>query len=108
MPRVTFVAADGASQTVVECDNGQSVMRAAQLNSVGGVYAECGGQLACATCHVYVDEDDLGRLAAVSDDEDEMLEATADDRLPNSRLSCQIVLSEALPEVRVQLPEFQR
>lgn len=108
MPKVTFVSADGAGTTVVDCDSGTSVMRAAQINGVAGVYAECGGQLACATCHVYVSEDDADRLSAVSEDEDEMLEATASDRLPNSRLSCQIILSDELPEVRVQLPEFQR
>ena len=107
MPSVKFIDADGSSRTV-ECPAGTSVMRSAQLNAVSGVYAECGGQLACATCHVYVEESQLAAFPAMSDDEDEMLEATASDRLPNSRLSCQLILAPGHEDVTVRLPEFQR
>jgi len=106
MPKVTFTAFDGAT-TVIDGETGDSVMITAVRNGVAGIVGECGGVLSCATCHVLVDESCLEKLPPVSDLEDEMLEGTAVDREPNSRLSCQFRLSEELDDVAVTLPEYQ-
>jgi 2Fe-2S ferredoxin len=71
------------------------------------IKAECGGSCSCATCHVYVDEDWFERLAAPSDDEEDLLYSTLDKK-PTSRLSCQILMSEELDGLRVQLAESAR
>lgn len=107
MPNVTFIDANGNSKTI-DCVVGTSLMKSAQLNGISGIYAECGGQQMCATCHVYVAEDFLETMPAVSVDEDEMLEATASDRLPNSRLSCAIIIKPEHESLVVHLPKFQR
>jgi 2Fe-2S ferredoxin len=106
MPKVTYVDPDG-TELEVEADTGTSVMMAAVNADIDGIVAECGGSLMCATCHVYVDEAFTDRLPEMSPDEDEMLEAAASERLPNSRLSCQIELSDELDGVVVRLPETQ-
>lgn len=108
MAEVTFISADGSTSTTVDAIVGHSVMKTAQVNGISGVYAECGGQLACATCHVYLDEGSPAELFTISEDEDEMLEATACDRFENSRLSCQIPITDAADAITVRLPEFQR
>jgi 2Fe-2S ferredoxin len=82
-------------------------MMCAVSNDIDGIVAECGGSLMCATCHVYVDEAFADRLPAMTPDEDEMLEAAASERLPTSRLSCQIVMSDELDGLVVRLPETQ-
>jgi 2Fe-2S ferredoxin len=106
MPAVTYVDPDG-SEIRAEAETGTSVMMCAISNDVDGIVAECGGSLMCATCHVYVDEAFADRLPEMSPDEDEMLEAAASERLPTSRLSCQIVLSDELDGLIVRLPETQ-
>ena len=106
MPRVTYVQPDGASETI-EVAAGASVMHAAVTNGVAGILADCGGACACATCHVYVDEGWLGRLDPVGDDEDGMLECTASERRPTSRLSCQIDVTPELDGLVVHTPETQ-
>lgn len=107
MPIVTYVAADGARQAV-DVPAGENVMRAAVNNGVEGIVGECGGGLACATCHCYVDE---AWTAAVggpsSDDERDMLESAAAEVRPTSRLSCQIEVSPELDGLVVLLPERQ-
>ncbi len=105
MPRVTFVAHDG-TQREVDAPVGESVMRAAVLNNVPGIDADCGGECACATCHVYVDEAWLGKLAAPSEMEASML-AFVDGSQPNSRLSCQIKATAELDGLVVNLPKSQ-
>ncbi len=77
-------------------------MEAAVDNSVPGIIAECGGACACATCHVYVDEQWKGRLAPMDDMEDAMLESAVE-RRPNSRLSCQIEITPELDGLEVQV-----
>jgi ferredoxin, 2Fe-2S len=74
---------------------------------VSGILGECGGQAMCATCHVYVDAKDLGALPPMSDDEDAMLEDTASERKPSSRLSCQLDASDELDGLVVYLPDEQ-
>jgi 2Fe-2S ferredoxin len=105
MPRVTFVQPDG-ERRVVEVPVGVSVMKAAVNNGVPGIVAECGGSCMCATCHVYVAVP-AAPLPAVSADEDEMLDVTAAERRPTSRLSCQLVLTDDLDDLVVDVPEVQ-
>src|SRR5699024_6542476 len=92
MPKVTYTSADG-DVTELEGAEGDSVMEVAVRNGLPGIVAECGGSLACSTCHVYVREDELDELAPMDDMEDMMLDGTVSDRLDNSRLSCQLKLS---------------
>jgi ferredoxin, 2Fe-2S len=106
MPNITYVHPDGARQ-VLDVPVGTSVMRAAILNGVEGIVAECGGEMMCATCHVYVEEAQLKQTPLQSDDEKAMLEFTASDRRPNSRLSCQLVVTPEMDGLVVHLPETQ-
>lgn len=105
MPTVTFTESDG-NQRTVEATSGDSVMETAVRNGVNGIVAECGGSLSCATCHVFVDEQDLEKLPEMEDMEDEMLYGTTEDRQPNSRLSCQLTLQDDM-ELHVTTPETQ-
>ena len=107
MPSVTYVEHNGASH-VVDVPDGENVMHGAVYNGVEGILGECGGGLACATCHCYVDEawtDKVGGPA--SQDERDMLESTASEVRPTSRLSCQIVVTDQLDGLVVHLPEKQ-
>jgi 2Fe-2S ferredoxin len=97
----------GDKETVVEGKPGQSLMQAAVKANVAGIEADCGGLLTCATCHVYVREPFAGRLPPPSEDERGMLEFTASERRANSRLSCQIELTQALDGLAVDLPPTQ-
>ncbi len=106
MPSITYVHPDGA-RDVIEVPLGTSVMRGAILNNVDGIVAECGGEMMCATCHVYVDAPYLARIPPQSDDEKAMLEFTASERKPTSRLSCQLVVTPEMDGLVVYLPETQ-
>ena len=106
MPRVTYISQDGKT-TTLDIAVGTSVMQAAVFNGVDGIVAECGGSCMCATCHVYVREDQLALCSPLEADEDAMLEGTASARLPNSRLSCQLVVTERMDGLVVTLPETQ-
>ncbi|WP_053387688.1 2Fe-2S iron-sulfur cluster-binding protein [Leucobacter japonicus] len=104
MPKITYHHPDGELDAV-EVPDGTSVMRAALVNSVDGIIGECGGQAMCATCHVYV-RDGID-LPEVSEDEDEMLDCTTEDRADNSRLGCQLVAGRDFDEIDVDLPVTQ-
>jgi ferredoxin, 2Fe-2S len=91
----------------IELKIGQSIMQGATRAGVEGIAADCGGSLTCATCHIYVDEAWLDKLPAPSAAELSMLEMTASPRLPNSRLSCQLVASAALEGLKISLPQTQ-
>ena len=106
MPSVTYVSYDG-KRTTLDVPIGTSVMQAAVLNGVDGIVAECGGSCMCATCHVYVQEDQLVLCPPMAADEDAMLEGTASPRHPNSRLSCQLIVSPEMDGLVVRLPETQ-
>jgi 2Fe-2S ferredoxin len=106
MPKVTYVQPDGARETF-DIATGKSLMLGAQSNGVAGILGECGGQAMCATCHVYVDAKDLDLLPSMSDEEDAMLEDTASERKPTSRLSCQLEASDDVDGIVVYLPEEQ-
>ena len=106
MPKVTYIEFDGTEHSI-DVESGLTVMEGAVNNSVPGIEAECGGACACATCHVYVDEQWLEKLESREDMEEDMLECAASELQSNSRLSCQIEVSDALDGLVVRLPEFQ-
>ncbi len=106
MPRVVFIQPDG-QRVEVNASAGTSVMEAAVHNNVRGIDADCGGCCSCATCHVYVEDAFLARLAAPDTTESGMLEGTAAERRPNSRLGCQIPLTDQLDGLTVQIPDRQ-
>ena len=106
MASLTFVRPDG-SQQVVETRAGVSVMQAAINEGIDGIVAECGGNAMCATCHVYVDPAWEAKVPAIKQDEEDMLDSTASERKPNSRLSCQISMTPELDGLVVHLPETQ-
>lgn len=95
------------TEVVVQAQAGISLMQAAVAADVPGIAADCGGLLTCATCHVYVRQPWLDSLSAVEDDEASMLAFTAAPCRPNSRLSCQVKLTEALDGLTVDLPPTQ-
>jgi ferredoxin, 2Fe-2S len=105
MAKITYVENNGTERTV-EVGNGASVMQGAIDNNVRGIIAECGGACSCATCHVYVDDAWKEKVGQRSDLEGDMLEAVVDLR-PNSRLSCQIQVSDALDGLIVHMPAKQ-
>jgi len=106
MPDITYISPDGVS-TTLEARLGDSVMEVAVKHGVAGIVAECGGACSCATCHVYVDADFMDRVGEPSDLEDDMLDGTASDRLPNSRLSCQIKMRADLDGLLVRIAPEQ-
>jgi 2Fe-2S ferredoxin len=105
MPKVTYISDAGASVTV-DAAVGMSVMRAAVMNGVDGIDAECGGSCACATCHVIVDPEWAGRLPPIAALEQDTLELVSDPT-PTSRLSCQLVLTAELDGLVVRTPAQQ-
>jgi 2Fe-2S ferredoxin len=105
MPKINFVDSDGTNREV-ETKNGTSIMEAAVQNMIPGIDADCGGACACATCHVYVSNDWMEKLKAKDDMEDSMLDF-AEDVQDNSRLSCQILMSDELDGITVTTPESQ-
>ncbi|HYE44767.1 MAG TPA: 2Fe-2S iron-sulfur cluster-binding protein [Caulobacter sp.] len=105
MAKITYIEHDG-TEHVVEVKNGMSVMEGAIKNNVPGIDADCGGACACATCHVYVDAAWEGSTGEKSAMEESMLDF-AENVEPNSRLSCQIKVSDALDGLVVRMPESQ-
>lgn len=102
---ITFIAPSGARH-VVRAEVGQSVMEAARNNGVPGILADCGGACSCATCHVYVPEAWRARTGSPDGMELDMLEAAEDVR-PESRLSCQIRVTDALDGLMLEIPPDQ-
>ena len=105
MARIVFRTA--GRDRAVEAPDGTSLMKAAVEAGVPGIIGECGGNAMCATCHVYTAEDDAGRLPPISEDEDEMLDCTASERRPGSRLSCQLFAEPRLDGLTVDVPPEQ-
>ena len=105
MPTVTYIEPSGKTR-VVEASSGTTVMEAAIDNDVAGIVAECGGACSCATCHVYVDPAWLEKLAPPDSQEDGMLDCVLD-RRANSRLSCQIALTDELDGLVVRVADEQ-
>lgn len=105
MPKVVFIEENGA-QYEVDVPVGQSLMQAATENGIDGIVGECGGVCSCATCHVYVEPDWFQALPPADDLEESMLDVVRDP-MENSRLSCQIKMTEALDGLVVHLPISQ-
>jgi 2Fe-2S ferredoxin len=106
MALVTYVEHAGTRHEV-EVPEGETVMRGAVDNMIDGIAAECGGGLACATCHCYVDDLWIGRVGSPSQAELEMLDAVATERKASSRLSCQITVDSTLDGLVIHLPQAQ-
>jgi 2Fe-2S ferredoxin len=99
MPKVNFVDLAGVRHKV-DVEVGNTLMEAAIDNDIAGIEAECGGACACATCHAYVDENWIARLPEMDDMEDAMLDSALD-RKSNSRLTCQITMTDEYDGIEV-------
>jgi 2Fe-2S ferredoxin len=105
MAKITYIESTG-KEHVIEVKPGQSVMEGAVKNNIPGIDADCGGACACATCHVYVDDAWADKTGKASVMEESMLDF-ANDLQPTSRLSCQIIVSDAMDGLIVRMPENQ-
>ena len=105
MHKVNYKDFNGNSKTI-NVESGLSVMEGAIQNDIPGIDADCGGSMACATCHVYVEEKWLNKLPKAEDAENDMIDMAYNPK-KNSRLSCQIILSDELEGLEVTTPEKQ-
>ena len=105
MSKITYIDNEGNSKTI-EVENGLSVMEGAIQNNSPGIDADCGGSMACATCHVYVDEQWFDKIPKAEEAEVDMIDMAFDPK-KNSRLSCQIIISDELDGLKVTTPEKQ-
>jgi ferredoxin, 2Fe-2S len=107
MPIVNYVSSSGISRQV-DVPSGTSVMQGCLNQKVDGILGECGGNCMCATCHVYVDEPFLSRIPPAKENERFMLSIVAEGPAANSRLSCQITVTDELDGITVRLPARQK
>ena len=105
MPKITYQDQKGNSKTI-EVDNGLSVMEGAIQNDIPGIDADCGGSMACATCHVYVEQTWLDKLPKAEDGEIDMIDMASEPK-KNSRLSCQLIVSDELDGLLITTPAKQ-
>ncbi|MEM6412690.1 MAG: 2Fe-2S iron-sulfur cluster-binding protein [Pseudomonadota bacterium] len=105
MAKVVFVDHEGTERSI-DVNDGETIMEAAIKNSIPGIDADCGGACACATCHVYVEDQFLGQIGEAQDMEQSMLDF-AENVQANSRLCCQIFMSGELDGIRIVTPESQ-
>ena len=105
MPKITYIDSSGNSKTI-DVENGLSVMEGAIQNNIPGIDADCGGGMACATCHVYVKEEWLNKLDKPEDAEQDMIDMAFEPK-KNSRLSCQLIVSDKLDGLIVTTPSKQ-
>jgi ferredoxin, 2Fe-2S len=105
MPKITYINKSGDSK-IVEIQNGLSVMEGAIQNNIEGIDADCGGSMACATCHVYVQDEWFNKIPKAEDAEVDMIDMAIDPK-KNSRLSCQIIITDELEGLVVTTPEKQ-
>ena len=105
MVKIIYKDHQGSSKTI-EVEKGLSVMEGAVQNDIPGIDADCGGSMACATCHVYVEEKWLDNLPKAEDAEVDMIDMAYEPK-KNSRLSCQIIVSDELDGLEVTTPEKQ-
>ena len=105
MPKIIFKDLSGNSKTI-EIENGLSVMEGAIQNDISGIDADCGGGMACATCHVYVEEKWFDKLPKAEDAEVDMIDMAHEPK-KNSRLSCQLIITDELNGLVVTTPEKQ-
>ena len=105
MPKVTYIDYQDNSKTI-EVENGLTVMEGAIQNDISGIDADCGGSMACATCHVYVEEKWFDKIPKAEEAEVDMIDMAIEPK-KNSRLSCQIIISDELDGLTVMTPEKQ-
>ena len=105
MPKITYIDSSGNHKTI-DVEKGLSVMEGAVQNNISGIDADCGGGMACATCHVYVKEEWLNKLQKAEDAEQDMLDMAFEPK-KNSRLSCQLIVTEELDGLVVTTPVKQ-
>ena len=105
MAKITYIDHSGNSKTV-DVQNGLTVMEGAVQNDIPGIDADCGGGMACATCHVYVKEEWFNKLPKTQEGEEDMLDVAYEPK-KNSRLSCQLIVSEELDGLTVNIPSKQ-
>jgi 2Fe-2S ferredoxin len=105
MAKITYIQSDRKSQTI-DVSNGLSVMEGAVQNDISGIDADCGGGMACATCHVYVQDKWFEKLPKKEDGEEDMLDMAFEQK-KNSRLSCQLVVTDELDGLTVSIPSKQ-
>ena len=105
MAKITYTDHKGASKTI-EVENGLTVMEGAIQNNIPGIDADCGGSMACATCHVYVEDSWFNKLPVSEDAEKDMIDMAYKPN-KNSRLSCQIIVSDEIDGLTVTTPEKQ-
>ena len=105
MPKITYKDFQGNSKTI-EVENGLTVMEGAIQNNISGIDADCGGSMACATCHVYVEEKWLNKIQKAEEAEEDMIDMAFAPK-KNSRLSCQLIVSEELDGLIVTTPSKQ-
>ena len=105
MPKITYIEYNGKSHTI-NVANGLSVMEGAVQNNIPGIDADCGGSMACATCHVYVKEEWFNKLSKKEDGDEDMIDMAYETN-KYSRLSCQLTVSDELEGLTVKLPEKQ-
>jgi 2Fe-2S ferredoxin len=103
---VTFINPDD-SKVELDVEIGQSLMRAATAHGIDGIVGDCGGGLTCATCHVLVQEEFLPHTPEITPNDDQMLDFTAMERSSNSRLSCQLVMTDDLDGLVVRIADPQ-
>ena len=105
MPKITYITSDSKTHSI-EVQNGLTVMEGAVQNDIPGIDADRGGGMSCATCHVYVNEEWLDKLPVKEDGEEDMLDMAFEPK-KNSRLSCQIIVSDTLDGLIVNIPSKQ-
>ena len=105
MPKITFIDNEGNSRTV-EVEKGLSVMEGAIQHNIPGIDADCGGSMACATCHVYVQDEWFNKIDKAEDAEQDMIDMAYEPK-KNSRLSCQLIVTDQLDGLVVTTPEKQ-
>ena len=105
MAKITYIEHNGNKHTV-DVENGLSVMEGAVQNDIPGIDADCGGGMACATCHVYIGDEWFNKINQKSEGEDDMLDQAYEPK-KNSSLSCQITVTEELEGLTLEMPEKQ-
>jgi len=107
MPIISITQNDG-HEVSLDVPVGQSIMRAAVDSAISGIIGECGGAAMCGTCHVFVNSAEFAQLPEMHQNENELLDCTATPRRPNSRLSCQLRMTEKMTGLKLTLPERQQ
>ena len=105
MAKINFIDFEGNTKAI-DVENGLTVMEGAVQNNIPGIDADCGGSMACATCHVYVEDQWLNKIPKAEDGEVDMIDMAFEPK-KNSRLSCQIIVTEDLDGLTVRTPEKQ-